>query len=33
MARPFQFIAGLRRVVDRQSLIEHARTTESTGYS
>ena len=33
MARPFQFIAGLRRVVDRQTLIEHARTTESTGYS
>jgi probable F420-dependent oxidoreductase len=32
MPRPFQFIAGLRRVVDRQTLIEHARTTESTGY-
>jgi probable F420-dependent oxidoreductase len=33
MARPFQFIAGLRRVVDRRTLVEHARTTESTGYS
>jgi probable F420-dependent oxidoreductase len=33
MARPFQFIAGLRHVVDRATLIEHSRTAESTGYS
>ena len=33
MARPFQFIAGLRHVVDRATLIEHSRTAESIGYS
>jgi probable F420-dependent oxidoreductase len=33
MARPFQFIAGLRRIVDRDTLVEHARTAESTGYA
>ena len=33
MARPFQFIAGLRHIVDRATLIEHSRTAESIGYS
>src|SRR5262245_43749085 len=33
MTRPFQFIAGLRRIVDRDRLVEHARTAESTGYA
>jgi probable F420-dependent oxidoreductase len=33
MARPFQFIAGLRHVVNRATLIEQSRTAESTGYS
>ena len=33
MTRPFQFIAGLRHVVDRATLVGHARTAEATGYS
>ena len=33
MARPFRLIAGLREVVDRATLVEHARTAESLGYS
>ena len=33
MTRPFQFIAGLRRVVDRATLVDHARTAEAVGYS
>jgi probable F420-dependent oxidoreductase len=31
MARPFQFICGLRQVVDRATLVEHARTAEAIG--
>ncbi|MBA2718209.1 MAG: TIGR03621 family F420-dependent LLM class oxidoreductase [Chloroflexi bacterium] len=30
--RPFQFLIGVRGIVDRQTLIEGARTAESTGY-
>ena len=33
MTRPFQFIAGLRHVVDRATLVERARTAETIGYS
>jgi probable F420-dependent oxidoreductase len=33
MQRPFRFIAGLRHVVDRATLVEHARTAESIGYT
>ena len=33
MPRPFRLIAGLRNVVDRATLVEHARTTESLGCS
>ena len=33
MTRPFQFIAGLRHVVDRATLVDHARTAEAVGYS
>jgi probable F420-dependent oxidoreductase len=33
MPRPFQFIAGLRRVVDRATLVEHARTAEKLGFT
>ena len=33
MPRPFQLIAGLRQVVDRATLVEHARTAESIGYT
>ncbi len=31
--RPFQFLIGVRGVVDRRSLIDGARTAESIGYS
>jgi len=33
MTRPFQFIAGLRHVVDRATLVEHARDAEAIGYT
>ena len=33
MSRPFQLIAGIRQVVDRTTLIDHARTAESIGYT
>jgi len=33
MPRPFQLIAGLRHVVNRATLIEHARAAESVGYT
>jgi probable F420-dependent oxidoreductase len=33
MTRPFQFIAGLREVVDRTTLVEHARDAEAIGYT
>ncbi len=33
MPRQFRFIAGLRTVVDRAALVEHAKAVESVGYS
>ena len=33
MTRPFQFIAGLRHVVDLATLVEHARDAEAIGYT
>jgi alkanesulfonate monooxygenase SsuD/methylene tetrahydromethanopterin reductase-like flavin-dependent oxidoreductase (luciferase family) len=32
MTRPFRFIAGLRHVVDRATLEQHARGAEAIGY-
>jgi probable F420-dependent oxidoreductase len=32
MTRPFQFIAGLRHVVDRATLVDRAQEAESIGY-
>ena len=33
MTRPFQFIVGLRHVVDRATLVGHARDAEAAGYT
>lgn len=33
MTRPFQFIVGLRHIVDRTTLVRHARDAEAAGYT